>query len=222
MSRQQRITAVFAAVFGDTMPTKLVPRLPRLTELAGAFVDACEMGEPKALSPSAVRTGIDWDSEKRLGNIPDGTLARLLGVSVATVRSARVVRGLPLYRPAQELPEAAATSTPQVKPKRGGLQKPVLIDWDAEARLGTMSDKKLSRLLKCDPKTVQKARCKRGIKAFGVSKVDWDQESRLGRMSDAALARELGITRAAVHFARKKRGISLCSATEPTNGEVPA
>lgn len=176
MSRQQRITAVFTAVFGDTMPTKLVPRLARLTELAGAFVDACEMGEPKALSPSAVRTGIDWDAEVRLGKIPDGTLARLLGVSVATVRSARVVRSIPLYRSGQDLPVAPAVIEP---PARRGPGRPPQghIDWAAETRLGAISDNALSMLLNVNRKSVARARIKLGKPAFRETKAKTSEVS---------------------------------------------
>ena len=167
MSRQQRITAVFAAVFGDTLPTKLVPRLARLSELAGAFVDACEFGEPKPAAPIGVRADlpnaesaglstppvkrkagrplksevIDWDTEPRLGKISDEKLSRLMNVNHKSVRKARLDRGI-----------------------RGcGNYK---VDWDNEARLGKMSDAELARIHNMSRAAVHNARKERGIPRY--------------------------------------------------------
>lgn len=162
MSRQERITAVFHAVFGAQIPTKLVPRLQRLSELAGAFVDACDAGEPKG---NTVHAGIDWDTEPRLGKVPDGTLARLLGVSVATIRSARIARGIPIYYAGMELGQPSTPAVTSVKRSPGRPKGRQSVDWDAEPRLGQMSDLALSKELRVNRKSVQRARVKRGIAA---------------------------------------------------------
>lgn len=82
------------------------------------------------------------------------------------------------------------------------------IDWDAEPRLGVLSDRRLARVLGVSQPTVSAARKARGLAAPHARPrrgVDWD-ELPLGECSDATLARQLGCARSTVREARVRRG----------------
>lgn len=114
-------------------------------------------GTPKETreSPRKANGRVDWDRETRLGKMPDGTLAEILGLSKAAVQKQRKKRGLPL-----------------VKVKRKGFQR-IGVDWDKEP-LGKMPDQDLATLLDCAPQSVRYARESRGIAPYHARKrVSW-------------------------------------------------
>lgn len=88
---------------------------------------------PKA--PAPVKTGgaragrgrplVDWDNEKRLGKVSDSEIARNIGVSIESVRQARVKRGIPVFVPFQVTPEVKAASEVQPAPSTPKPTKPL-------------------------------------------------------------------------------------------------
>jgi hypothetical protein len=80
------------------------------------------------------------------------------------------------------------------------------IDWDTQP-LGGSYDSALASTLGVHVASVQKARDKRGVPAFGKRvTIDWDTEP-LGKIPDAAIAQKHGVSCSCVLDARRKRGI---------------
>jgi hypothetical protein len=59
--------------------------------------DTMEGAEVLPEEPRKASWVVDWDDVRDLGRVPDGRLARRLGVTPAAVRNARLVRGIPAH-----------------------------------------------------------------------------------------------------------------------------
>jgi biotin operon repressor len=183
-------------------------------------------------SPRPVMT--DW-GQQPLGQMSDGQIARVLGMSQSTVTKARQRLGIPSFQahtptdwlnlPWGEKSDAdiAATlgisrQTIQRKRTQLGFSKIKVgygIDWDAQP-LGKMTDISLADLLKVDPSAVKQARTRRRIAGF-IQPPEWDKDL-LGEVPDSTIARMFHISKAAVGVERRRRGIAradlLCLTTE--------
>lgn len=146
---------------------------PLVVEYDDAGLARWRIPEPRA-------PRIDWETQP-LGAMPDGELARLLGVPAGTVRSARHCRGIAATRPARRW------------------------DWSA-VPLGKESDSAIARRLGTSPGTVRQARVARKIAPCPAVTPRRDGVP-LGAAMDVEIARQLGVTRSAVSMQRRQRGI---------------
>ncbi len=137
----------------------------------------------------------DWDNIP-LGTKTDSDLSKEFGIHHATIRHARVRRGIPTYKKSKLEHER--------------------FDWTGAA-FGTKSDVDIAHELGVKPTSVGSARRRRGIPAFvedGQTPrtrrklgIDWDDQP-LGQMPDRVLQRKLGLKSvSSVSRARKYRGI---------------
>lgn len=86
------------------------------------------------------------------------------------------------------------------------MSKKSKIDWDAQVPLlGTISDRKIAKMLGCSPDTVSLQRKARGICSC-LEKIDWSSQP-LGEMPDPKLAQLLGVPSSTVTTKRVSAGI---------------
>ncbi len=137
----------------------------------------------------------DWDNIP-LGTTTDSALSKKFGIHHATIRNARLKRGIPTY-------------------KKSKLEHEHF-DWTGAA-FGTKSDIDIAYELGVKPSSVGGARRRRGIPAFveeghtaparAKRGIEWDDQP-LGQMADRVLQRRLGLKSvSSVSRARKFRGI---------------
>lgn len=133
---------------------------------------------------------IEWNKQP-LGEMSDGQIARLLGVSRNAVISARVRRGI-----------AACKQYRRNRPRQ--------IDWSAQP-LGSVPDHEIAKAVGCSNSSVSLARKRLGIEPYTdkvhALGIDWDQQP-LGVCSDAEIACRLECNTTSVRAARLKRGIA--------------
>lgn len=127
----------------------------------------------------------DWNSEDRLGKIRDGTLAKKIGCSRATVVRQRQKRGIPPSRSRENPLEGVRD-------------------------LGEVPDSEIAERVGVSRSLVTKARLEKGIPSFRDTRgeeIDWDEVSDLGQVPDQEIADRLGVTRPTVVRQRAKRAI---------------
>jgi hypothetical protein len=126
---------------------------------------------------------------RKLGKVPDAVVAKITGIDMTTVRTKRVVLGIPAANP--------------VKSRK----------WSRSeiAKMGKMPDRCLAEQLGLGRRTVEKKRRELGIQSFYERTLNkrWTPAviRRLGTVPDAVLARSMGVSGPVVVAARKRHGI---------------
>lgn len=170
-----------------------------------------------------------WDTEQRLGAVPDSQLARLTNTSRTAVRQARIARGIPavqigidieqarqklaacsdLGRVADDQISAALGCSPwlvtEVRQEQG---IPARISF-LESDLMELPDVELARKYNATLFEAFSARSSAGYPRKAPRRInhDWESEKRLGTISDSALALEIGCSQRTVTRHRTRLGI---------------
>lgn len=139
--------------------------------------------------------GIDWSKEKRLGLVRDGLIAKVYGVSIATVVGARQARGIPAY---------GQPVARELTPVEEGRALELMAKW---------TTRRVARNMGLPLAQVAKLRKSHGIRPPMPPKPRnrWrptpDERKMLGKQPDAHLAEELGVKAYDVSWVRRRLGI---------------